>query len=178
MIECLRSEWLYSEKRPRDLLFNAVVHLIEERPPMMVSQLARESACLARERAAAAGQPLDNVDVVTKAVFKTLLMAGALRDMDGEPILFDIAAQAAVVGSLSDDFEDRAEAFLLEFIIHRLGNVTTGDHRALAHALFRQFDPRVAIEALEDRVAVLLARLRDRVALFGDAYAARTLDAV
>jgi hypothetical protein len=105
-------------------------------------------------------------------------MAGALRDMDGKPIPFDIAAQAAVVGSLSDDFEDRAEAFLLEFIIQKLGNVTTGDHRALAHTLFRQFDARVAIEALEDRVVILLARLRDRVVLFGEAYAARAVDAV
>ena len=49
MIDSLRKEWLYSEKRPRDLLFTAIERLIRERPPMMVSQLGREAALLVCE---------------------------------------------------------------------------------------------------------------------------------
>lgn len=175
MIECLRSEWLYSEKRPRDLLFGVIARIVNERPPMMVAQLTREAAHRASAEAARTGQPFDNPEAVTRAVVKTLLMAGALRHVDGSAIPFDVAAQAAVVGGVSGDLPDRAEAFLIEFLIHGLGDVTPADHRALAHALFRQFDARVPLEDLEDRVAVLLARLRDRVTLTGNAYAARAL---
>ncbi len=170
MIECLRSEWLYSEKPSRDVLFSVIRHLVRDHPPMMVAQLSREAAGRGRDVAARAGRTFDNAEAVTRAVVKTLLMSGALRSPDGDAIPFDVAAQAAVVGKLTDDFEDRAEAFLLEFVIGRLGDVTPGDHRALAHALFRQFNARVSIDELEDRVAVLLARLRDRIALAGDAY--------
>jgi len=55
--------------------------------------------------------------------------------------------------------------------------VTVRDHRALAHVLFRQFDPEVPIGDLEDRVVILLARLADRVELQGDRYVARTVRA-
>jgi hypothetical protein len=74
------------------------------------------------------------------------------------------------VAALADDYRDRAEAFLLETIISRLGDVTVHDHTPLAHALFRQFDPCVPMHDLEDRVAILAARLADRVALDGDTY--------
>ena len=57
---------------------------------------------------------------------------------------------------------------LVEFLILTLGDVTTHDHTALAHALFRQFDPSVSMEDLEDRVVMLLARLADRIAIGAD----------
>ena len=84
-----------------------------------------------------------------------------------------ITAQAAPVAGLRDDFRDRTEAFLLAVLIERLGDVTVRDHRALAHVLFRQFDPGVPVGDLEDRVVVLLAQLADRVDLQGDRYVAR-----
>ena len=59
-------------------------------------------------------------------------------------------------------------------LIDWLGNVTTRDHKALAHALFRQFDPGVPLYDLEDRVVILLARLADEVELAGERYAVRT----
>jgi hypothetical protein len=173
MIDSLRKEWLYSEKRPRDLLFTAIEQLIRERPPMMVSQLGREAALLARQLSAEAGVAFENWDAAARAVMKTLMMARALRTPDGHAIEFNIAAHAAIVGGLADDYRDRAEAFLLQYLIGRLGDVTTRDHTALAHALFRQFDARVPIEDLEDRVVILLARLADRVVLSGDAYELR-----
>jgi len=173
MIDSLRKEWLYSEKRPRDLLFTAIERLIRERPPMMVSQLGREAALLARQLSAEAGIEFENWDAAARAVMKTLMMAGALRTPDGHAIEFNIAAHAAIVGSVVDDYRDRAEAFLLQYLIGRLGDVTTRDHTALAHALFRQFDARVPIEDLEDRVVILLARLADCVVLSGDAYRLR-----
>jgi hypothetical protein len=85
----------------------------------------------------------------------------------------DITAQATPVAIVRDEFKDTTEAFLLEILIRRLGDVTVRDHRALAHVLFRQFDREVPIEDLEDRVVVLLARLADRVELRGDRYIAR-----
>jgi hypothetical protein len=173
MIDALRKDWLYSEKRPRDLLFTAIERLIRERPPMMVSQLGREAALLARHLSAEAGFAFENWDAAARAVIKTLLMAGALHSPDGHAIEFNIAAHAALVGGLADNYRDAAEAFLLQFLIGRLGDVTTRDHTALAHALFRQFDARVPIEELEDRVVILLARLADRVVLSGDVYELR-----
>jgi hypothetical protein len=176
MVDSLRKEWIYSEKRPRDVLFNAIEQVITTRPPMMVSQLAREAARLARQLSSEAGFEFENWDVVTKAVMKTLLMARALETPDGDVIPFDITAQASVVGALCEDYRDRSEAFLLEFLIRRLGDVTTKDHTALAHALFRQFDARIRLEDLEDRVVVLLARLAKRVALSNDVYELRTFE--
>lgn len=61
MIECLRDEWLYSEKPTRDILFRVIRQLVDERAPMMVAQLSREAAHLTRERSADAGRRLDVV---------------------------------------------------------------------------------------------------------------------
>ena len=175
MVDILRKEWIYSEKRPRDVLFNAIEQVLATRPPMMVSQLAREAARLARQLSSESGFEFENWDAVSKAVVKMLLMARALETPEGDVITFDIAAQASLVGALREDYRDLSEAFLLEFLIRRLGDVTTKDHTALAHALFRQFDVRIRLEDLEDRVVVLLARLAERVVLSNDAYELRSL---
>ena len=175
MVDMLRKEWIYSEKRPRDVLFNAIEQVIATRPPMMVSQLAREAARLARQLSLESGFEFENWDAVSKAVVKMLLMARGLETPEGDVIPFDIAAQASLVGALREDYRDLSEAFLLEFLIRRLGDVTTKDHTALAHALFRQFDVRVRLEDLEDRVIVLLARLAEKVVLSNDAYELRTV---
>lgn len=170
MIDALRREWIYSEKRPRDVVFLAVERLVREQPPMMVSQLTREAAPLAREIATQSGVVFDNWEACTRAVVRTLLMAETLHAPGGEVIRFDITSQASLVGSLRLDFCDAAEAFLVASIIRSLGDVTTRDHTALTHVLFRQFDQRVPIDQLEDRLAILMARLADRVALDGDVY--------
>ena len=63
---------------------------------------------------------------------------------------------------------------MIEFLIEKLGDVSTRDHKALAHALFRQFDPSISMEDFEDRVVILLATLADRLVLYDNGtYAVR-----
>ncbi|RPJ66144.1 MAG: hypothetical protein EHM24_21535 [Acidobacteria bacterium] len=175
MVACLRQELLYSEKRARDILFAAIAQLIGSTPDgsLMVARLTREAATRAREEAERAGYEFANWDNAAKAVVKALLSSESLLDPAGQPIRFDVSAHASLVGSLREDYQDRAEAFLLEFLLRRLGDVTVRDHTALAHALFRQFDRSVPMDDLEDRVVILLARIADRIALNGDTYSVR-----
>lgn len=172
MVDCLRRELLYSEKRPRDYLFETIETVLSASPdpPLMVSQLARQATARARENAERDGFAFANWEHAGRAVVNAMLLAGVLLSPSGRSILPGIAAQAEPVAGLSENHVDLTEAALLEFLIRRLGDVTTRDHRALAHALFRQFDPRVSLQELEDRVVVLLARLADRVELRGHGY--------
>lgn len=176
MADCLRKELLYAEKRPRDALFHAVEQIISEQKhtaePMILSRITREAAARARDDAQRAGFAFAQWETASKAVVKAMLCAGVLLTADGRAIPADIAAQATPVAGLRDGYQDLTEAFLLEFLIRRLGDVTTRDHRALAHVLFRQFDRRVPLEDLEDRVVILLAGLADRVELHSDTYVA------
>lgn len=167
MVECLRNALIYSEKRPRDLLFTAIEELLAERSPIMVTQLTRDAAARARAMSSQAGLTFDSWDAASKAVMRTLLMAGGLLGAGRVPIPFDVKAQASHAVALREGFRDRAESFLLEFVIARLGDVTSRDHTALAHALFRQFDPQISRDTLEDRVVILLAGLSGRVTLSG-----------
>ena len=171
MIDCLRREWLYSEKRPRDLLFAAIEDVMKQRSGMMVSQLAREATSLARERATAAGLTVDNWDATTRAVDEVAPRRGRAQPR----------AMARRSRSISRPRRRRLAAShptssivrrptCSRVSIARLGDVTTSDHRALAHALFRQFDARVSVEEMEDRVVILLAQLADRISLVGDTY--------
>ena len=177
MADCLRTTLLYSEKRPRDALFRIIGQLIVERgrigQPMILSRLIREAARRARYRAQRVGFEFHHWDTTSRAVMNAMLYAGVLLGTDGIAIPPGITAQATPVGGLVDRYEDLTEAFLLETLVRRLGDVTTRDHRALAHALFRQFDRDVRLEDLEDRVVVLLAQLVDRVELHEDRYVAR-----
>lgn len=172
MVNCLRQELLYTEKRARDILFVTIARIVSEAPDdtPIVARLTREAAARAREEAERAGFEFSNWQTAAKAAVKALICSGSLLDPQGEPIPTGVAAHAATVGSLCEDYEDRTEAFLLEVLLRRLGDVTVHDHTALAHALFRQFDPNVPMHDLEDRVAILLARLADRVTMDGDRY--------
>lgn len=169
MIACLRENLLYSEKRARDLLFRAMERILEEkRPPAILSRLTREAAWQARTAASETGYVFHNWEPASRAVSSAMLNAGVLLDESGLPILPGLQAQAARVVRLEESFRDRTEAYLLEFLISKVGDVSTRDHKALAHALFRQFDPAVSMEDLEDRAVLLLARLSDRVRLGED----------
>jgi hypothetical protein len=175
MVNCLRQELLYSEKRARDLLFAALEALVggtSEGLPI-VARLTREATALAKEEAGRTGYEFTNWDNAAKAVVKAMLMSESLLDPASQPIVFDVSAHASPVGSLREDYQDRTEAFLLEFLLRRLGDVTVRDHMALAHALFRQFDRTVPMDDLEDRVVILLARIADLVVLDGDTYTVR-----
>jgi hypothetical protein len=177
MADCLRQEQLYSEKRPRDAMFRTIEALLAEQRQTgehrIVSRLTREAAECAERVAVDAGTV--RWDITSRTVIKAMIGAQVLLSPDGQPIPPDIKAHATPVAVVREEFEDLTEAFLLETLIARLNDVTTRDHRALAHVLFRQFDRNVPLADLEDRVVVLLARLADRVELQGDRYVKRML---
>ena len=175
MMDCMRRELLSSEKRPRDFIFAAIDRLLHEpeRAPTILSRLTRDATTRAQRLSAGIGLEFANWDIAGKAVVRAMLAAGTFLTPDGDVIPPGVAALATLVGKLRDEFRDLTESFLLEFLIDQLGDVTMRDHTALAHALFRQFDPNVSMEDQEDRVAILLARLSDRIELRGQIYALR-----
>jgi hypothetical protein len=178
MADCLRAERLYSEKRPRDLLFRAIEDIVTEQYQTgrlrILSRLTREAATRARQEAHRGGFEFTRWDTASEAVAKAMLCSGVFVGPDGHGIAAGITAQASPVARILDDYQDITEAFLLEVLIRRLGDVTTRDHRALAHALFRQFDHAIPLEDLEDRVVILLARLANRVELRDEIYMPHT----
>jgi hypothetical protein len=165
MVSALKEHLLYSEKKPRDFLFDAIEAIITDAKaggtPLIVSRLIRDAADLAKEYAQPAQFDFRNWTTTAKAVVNAMLSAGVLCTPAGD----GITSQAAEVSEISDDFRDRTEAFLLEFLIRKLGDVSLRDNTALTHALFRQFDTTIPVADLEDRVALLLARLADRIEL-------------
>jgi hypothetical protein len=166
MVHVLRQEFLYTEKRARDILFLEIESILRQcESPMIVSRLTREAAARARQQAIQVGYDLSNWDTASKAIINSMLAAGVLLAPDGSAIPLTIAAPGSAVAAVAGRFQDLTEGYLLEVLIRKLGDVTARDHTALAHALFRQFDRSVPIEDLEDRVAVLLASLSDRIAL-------------
>jgi hypothetical protein len=176
MLDCMRRELLYSEKRQRDFMFAAIDGLLRQvgLAPTILSRFTREATMRARQlAAAAAGFEFGNWEMAGKAVVGAMLGAGAFLTPDGDVIPPGVEALATLVGSAREAFRDLTESFLLEFLIGRLGDVTVRDHTALAHALFRQFDPAISMEDQEDRVAILLARRSDRIELRGQIYALR-----
>ena len=179
MADCLRKELLYSEKQPRDAVFLAIEEILREQEhtgeKRILSRLTREAATRAGQRTGHPDAGSVRWDIASKTVVKAMLGAGVLLTPEGHPVPAGIEALKTPVAVVREEYQEITEAFLLEVLIERLNDVTIRDHRALAHALFRQFDRDVPIEALEDRVVVLLARLADRVELRGDRYVARTV---
>jgi hypothetical protein len=175
MVNCLKHELLYSEKRPRDFIFLAVEQLLDEQrgAPMILSRLTRNTTTRARDLGAAASFAYTNWDITAKAVVRAMLGGGALRTPGGDVIPPGVEALGTEVASLRDGYRDLTESFLIEFLVGRLGDVTVRDHTPLAHALFRQFDPNISMEDQEDRVAILLARLSERIELRGQVYTLR-----
>jgi hypothetical protein len=169
MVHCLRNRFLYSEKRARDMVFRAIEDILEQNGTgaryLIVSRLTREAANNARREAERSGFEFSNWDTACRAVINAMLAAGVLLTENGAGIPAGIAALGTRSSGLKDGYRDLTEAYLLEFLIRTLGDVSTRDHKALAHALFRQFDRSIPMEDFEDRVAILLAMLDGRVTL-------------
>jgi hypothetical protein len=174
MVNCLRENFIYSEKRARDFVFSSMEAILANArdlgTPPKLARLTREVAIRARQAAEQAGFEFSTWDTTTKAVINSMLRAGVLLAENGAPVLMDIQAQAMPIVALKRQYQDFTEAYLLECLIRNLGDIRTRDHKALAHALFRQFDPSVSVEDLEDRVVTLLAALADHVVLREDGY--------
>lgn len=169
MVQCLRESFVYCEKRARDLLFSAIEDALDASvasgAPPILSKLIRDAAQQAHETARRTGFDFSNWETASKAVINAMLAAGVLVTGNGAALRPDITAQATRIAGLKKGFRDLTEAYLIELLIRKLGDVSTRDHKALAHALFRQFDARVPMADFEDRVVVLLAMLSGRVAL-------------
>ena len=166
MVDCLRRDVLYTEKRVRDRLFVALELALAESPtPLILSRLTRDAANYARRQAQRDAFEFSNWEIAARAVSNAMLAARTFLAQNGTALEPGLRAQATVVASLKEGYRDLTETFLLEFLIGRLGDIGTRDHVALAHALFRQFDARVPLADLEDRVVLLLASLHDRISL-------------
>src|SRR5262245_50471531 len=161
MIDCLRAEFLYTEKRVRDVVFGEIEVLLATRP-QAISRLVRGAAGRACRRAERIGVACANWNIASRATIHAMLAAGVVLRADGSPIARS-QAQTSEAAALRPGYRDATEACLLEILIRNLGDVTTRDHIPLAHVLFRQFDSTVPLEHLEARVVSLLARLSDRV---------------
>jgi hypothetical protein len=173
MVEFLRREFIYTEKRARDFLFREIESLLGGSGPLPMAKLTREAAARAGQCAEQAGYGFSIWDTAARATVNAMLGARVLLACDTQPIPLTVAARATPVAGLAQDYRDVTEAYLLELLIRGLGDVTARDHTALAHALFRQFDRSVPMGDLEDRVVCLLARLSERVAVTeGGAYVA------
>jgi hypothetical protein len=181
MVNCLREHLLYSEKRARDFLFVAIERITSDdhsETPLILSRLTREAIHNARLLAQDTGFQFSNWGPAGKAVIHAMLGAEVLLTADGRPVPKGIAAQATTIAGLNQNFRDLTEAYLLEFLIRNLGDICVRDHCALAHALFRQFDPSISMGDFEDRVVILLATLSSRVVLREDgAYVIRVSSA-
>jgi hypothetical protein len=166
MIECLRADFLYTEKRARDILFREIEAAIAASPdPPSVSRLIRAAAGRANRRAARLTFVFPNWNIASRATVHAMLAAGVLLGRDGVPIPRGPAAQSAEVTGLCPGFAALTEACLLEHVIRKLGDVTPRDHTALAHVLFRRFDASVPLQELEAQLLALLSALSHRVLL-------------
>jgi hypothetical protein len=131
--------------------------------PLSASQLVRQVCSAAEQQAKADGVSFKFWYAASDASFEMLLHAGVLLDEHGKPIPPGIGSRGTKVHSIAPNFEDRCEMFLLEFLIKTLGNVTSHDRTALAHALFKVAPDKKSIFDMQDRVDELLVMLQGRI---------------
>jgi hypothetical protein len=165
MVQTLRKGFLYSEKRARDFLFAAIERLLKSGPPVLLLRLTRTAADVARIEAEAAGFEFSNWNVASRAVANAMLHAEVLVTPSGNTVKTGLSGQATPIGSLRPDYIDRTEAYMIWYLIGELGDVCQHDHKALAHALFRQFDSRVPMQDFEERTVILIASMADVISL-------------
>ena len=152
---------LFNEKPIRDLLFKSVKQIVT-RGRLQLSALRRT---LAEESFPASGFT-DKLKWDAQIYFfcRLLVFSGTLQGPGG-PLSHGAAADGTEVHEISPTVEDDAEAYLIEYIIRDVGNVTEFEHSPLAHAILRRFDPTMDMGALKDRVAFLISKISDRVTL-------------
>jgi hypothetical protein len=135
MIQCLREQLLYSEKRMRDILFRgarvAVNTRFRDGSTVSLSRLTREMEFFGRVMGEREGIEANaDWETAAKAVVNTMVRAGVLLGRRRLPVL---AGNGAPVTDLAEDFESRCEAFLVEFLMCRLGDAAaSGSAKAKA----------------------------------------------
>jgi len=169
IIQSLKQSFMYSEKKPRDFVFRSVDSVLNESADsIMLARLTREASARAQHDAGLVCFVFNNWEITAQAVMNAMLSAGVLLSPEGTPVAAGVTSQAALIAGLKPEFRNLTEAFLLEHIIRRVGDVGPRDHKALAHALFRQFDRSISMDDCEDRVAVLIATLVGSIELSSD----------
>jgi hypothetical protein len=165
LIKCLENRKIYCEKRVRDIFFQILEETTKQGNKLTVARLQQEFV-------SQAGQISDSRlnleprkwDKAANYMVKLLLLSEVLHDDQSQAIKrSDPAAMSKPVHGVAEGFRDVAEAYLLLCLVKDLGNITEDDHRAIAHALFRQFDQSVPLIDLEERVALLFALLKDEI---------------
>ena len=87
MIECLQAEFLYTEKRARDILFREIEAIVSAASqPIPVARLIRSAAARASRRAARLNFEPPNWNIASRATIHAMLAAGVLLREDGSPI--------------------------------------------------------------------------------------------
>ncbi len=130
MVNCLRENFIYSEKRARDFIFSSMDAILADTcsctSPPKLARLTRETALRSREAADRAGFAFATWETTTRAVVNSMLGAGVLLTEDGLAVPMDIRAQATAIVALKPDYRDTVEAYLLECLpIRNLGDVST-----------------------------------------------------
>lgn len=95
---------------------------------------------------------------------RLLVLSGTLRGPAGV-LTYGAGTDGTEVSEISESVMDDAEAYIIEYIIRDLGNVTEFEHVPMAHAVLREFDSAIDLGAQKDRVALLIAEIADRVTL-------------
>lgn len=158
---------IFCEKRERDVLMDALIELLKT-GPQPISRLRRELPKRATELAQLRSVcSVTDFGRIVNFFIKLLLLSGALKNTAGDTILRNVGADASHVATLEEGAIDLIETYLLEQILKR-SDVKDREHWQLALALFREFDQSVPLDDKLDRIAVLIAKLSDRIGLTDD----------
>jgi len=165
MISCLKKRRIYSPKTIRDYIFKSLKETTTQSTliPLSASQLNRQVCTTAQVQAKADGIAFDYWYAASDAVLEMMFAAGVLLDENKQPIRPSLQARGTRVHGIVPDFEDRCEAFLLEYLIKSLQDITQRDRTALAHALFKVDPKQKSIFDMQDRVDELLVQLQGAV---------------
>lgn len=160
----LRERGIGSPVVPRKYLFDAVELIFAEiTEPITSSQLIVLARKKAKDSANNAGyNRSQNWEAIGDCFLRMMLSAKVLIKPDGTPILNGIGAYSKPVVKVLPDFRDLCEAFLLEHIIHKIGDIALNDVFALGLALYQKGgdDPTPKEEIIE-RTDILLQLLFD-----------------
>lgn len=160
MIQVLKRKGIYSPKDIRDFIFEAVKRLIEEEHRQLTTtQLFREAMAAAEAAAKERGIQFPFWYAAAQGVKEMMLLAGVLRDTDGNAIRPGFQSRATQVSSLQREFVGECEGLLLKEVLNGLGNVTQRDATAIAHALFKEAPDKSTRDQMSERLDDLFAKM-------------------
>jgi hypothetical protein len=150
----------------RELLFDAVEGIVSDLDGelVLVTELFSRAVKRAQEKAAEAGYTSEkNWPTAERCIRRLMLWAGVLIGEEEEPIADKIGSNSRRLVKLAPDFRRKCEAYLMEHIIEKLGDIKYDDDPYyLGLTLFRRGKERaVAPEELKDKADVILVYLEE-----------------